>query len=142
LQEDPGLKLRRAYNAVPNEFQKIQVGVFRLDDLIPTGSKIEFIKMDVEGGELDVLSGASRLLEYSRPIVAFECGAASFLGYHRAPEKIFNIFSALEYQIFSITGDRMFDSGFFSNASYAQNYWDYIALPAGKEDLARFLNNE
>lgn len=75
LPEESGLKLRHAYNDVPSEFQKIQVGVFRLDDLIPTGSKVEFIKMDVEGGKLNVLISVSRLLKSSRPIVAFECGA-------------------------------------------------------------------
>lgn len=141
LPEESGLKQRHTYNAVPSEFKKIQVGVFRLDDLIPESSKVDFIKIDVEGGELDVLIGARKLLKFSNPIVAFECGASSFLGYHTTPEKIFNFFSGLDYQVFSITGDRIHDSESFSNASYAQNYWDYIAFPAGKENLANFLNN-
>ena len=141
LPEESGLKQRHVYNDVPSEFQKIKVGVFRLDDLIPLNIRIGFIKIDVEGGELDVLRGASKVLEASRPIVAFECGAASFLGYHEAPERIFDIFSALQYQIFSITGDRMLERESFSKASYAQNFWDYIAFPLGKEHLAKFLTN-
>ena len=71
------------------------MGVFQLDDLIPLGSKVSFLKIDVEGGELDVFLGASNLLETFRPIVAFECGALLF--------------------------------------------WDYIAFPFGKEDLAALL---
>ena len=141
LPEESGLKERRIYNDVPSEFQKIKVGVFQLDDLIPLGSKVSFLKIDVEGGELDVFLGASKLLASSRPIVAFECGAASFLGYHEAPERIFNIFHALGYQIFSITGERMLTKEVFSKSSYAQNFWDYIAFPFGKEDLARLLTN-
>ncbi len=141
LPEESGLKERRIYNDIPSEFQKIKVGVFQLDDLIPLGSKVSFLKIDVEGGELDVFLGAGKLLESSRPIVAFECGAASFLGYHEAPERIFNIFHALGYQIFSITGERMLTKEIFSKASYAQNFWDYIAFPFGKEDLAGLLTN-
>jgi FkbM family methyltransferase len=139
LPEESGLKKRHLYNGVPSEFQKIEVGVFRLDDLIPSRNKISFIKIDVEGGELDVLQGASELLESSQPIVAFECGAGSFLGYHKTPEAIFKIFSSLEYKIFSITGERIIDAEAFSKASYAQNFWDYVALPFGKEGLSKFL---
>ena len=141
LPEESGLKERRIYNDVPSEFQKIKVGVFQLDDLIPLGSKVSFLKIDVEGGELDVFLGAGKLLASSRPIVAFECGAASFLGYHEAPDRIFNIFHALGYQIFAITGGRMLTKEVFSKSSYAQNFWDYIAFPFGKEHLAKCLAN-
>ena len=141
LPEESGLKERRIYNDIPSEFQKIKVGVFQLDDLIPLGSKVSFLKIDVEGGELDVFLGASNLLATSRPIVAFECGAASFLGYHEAPDRIFDIFDALGYQIFAITGERILTKEIFSKATYAQNFWDYIAFPFGKEELARLLKN-
>jgi len=141
LPEESGLKERRIYNDIPSEFQKIKVGVFQLDDLIPLGSKVSFLKIDVEGGELDVFLGASNLLESSRPIVAFECGAASFLGYHEAPDRIFDIFDALGYQIFAITGERILTKEIFSKATYAQNFWDYIAFPFGKEELAGLLKN-
>jgi len=139
LPEESGLKERRIYNDIPSEFQKIKVGVFQLDDLIPLGSKVSFLKIDVEGGKLDVFLGASNLLETFRPIVAFECGAASFLGYHEAPDRIFDIFDALGYKIFAITGERILTKEIFSKASYAQNFWDYIAFPFGKEDLAALL---
>lgn len=141
LPEESGLQRRHIYNAVPSEFQNIKVGVFKLDELIPIESKVDFVKIDVEGGELDVLKGSLRLLKSAQPIVAFECGAASFLGYHKTPEEIFKIFDVLEYQVFSIVGQRMTNADLFSAASYAQNCWDYIALPASKGHLALHLNN-
>jgi len=141
LPEESGLKERRIYNDIPSEFQKIKVGVFQLDDLIPLGSKVSFLKIDVEGGKLDVFLGASNLLETFRPIVAFECGAASFLGYHEAPDRIFDIFDALGYKIFAITGERILTKEIFSKATYAQNFWDYIAFPFGKEGLVRRITN-
>jgi FkbM family methyltransferase len=141
LPEESGLKKRHIYNAVPSEFQKIKVGVFRLDDLIPINTKISFIKIDVEGGELDVLRGAPRLLASSRSIVAFECGAASFLGYHKTPGEIFEIFTDLDYQIFSIVGEKMISIEAFVAASYAQNCWDYVAIPHEQYQLSEYLNN-
>lgn len=142
LPEESGLNKRHIYNGVPSEFQILKVGVFRLDDLIPPKNAVSFIKIDVEGAELDVLRGATELLESSRPVVAFECGAASFLGYHQNPEILFHLFSSLGYQIFSIIGQPMVDAETFVKATYAQNSWDYISLPPGKEELAKFLNSE
>jgi FkbM family methyltransferase len=141
LPGESGIKKRHIYNSNPGEILIIQVGIFRLDNLVPLKNKISFIKIDVEGAELDVLRGAKDLLKSSRPIVAFECGAASFLGYHDSPEEIFNIFSSLDYQIYSITGERIIDSLSFYKTSHDQNYWDYLALPSGKEDLSRLLSN-
>jgi FkbM family methyltransferase len=139
LPEESGLKKRYIYNAVPSEFRKIRVPVKRLDDLVPFGMNISFIKIDVEGAELDVLEGALALLKRDMPIVAFECGAASFLGYHETPEKIYDIFIELGYVVYSITGDFMKDREMFKMASYAQNYWDYIALPPNENKVISIL---
>lgn len=46
-----------------------------LDTLVPSGKKIDFIKIDVEGHEWDVVRGANRLIGNFRPIVMFEAGA-------------------------------------------------------------------
>jgi FkbM family methyltransferase len=50
LPEEGGLRKRHAYNEVPSEFRTLSVAVKRLDELIPKGMKMDFIKIDVEGG--------------------------------------------------------------------------------------------
>lgn len=52
--------------------QIIQVDVRCLDDVVQDGP-ISFIKADVEGGELDLLKGAERLILKWKPIIICEC---------------------------------------------------------------------
>jgi FkbM family methyltransferase len=49
----------------------IPVKVQRLDDMIAIDAAVDAIKIDVEGHELQVLQGATRILE-QRPIIIFE----------------------------------------------------------------------
>lgn len=139
LPEEGGLKRRHIYNTLPDAFVKIRVPVKRLDDLIPFNMTIDFIKIDVEGGELDVLEGGLELIGRSKPVVAFECGAASFLGYHKSPESIWDIFDSRGYLVYSITGEYMDSAQKFSKASYEQKYWDYMALPLNKKEYCHYL---
>jgi hypothetical protein len=43
-----------------------------LDDYIPSGESLDFVKIDVEGAEARVLEGMRRLLRSARPIVLVE----------------------------------------------------------------------
>ena len=56
----------------PPSFDSIEVEQVRLDDIIPEGEKIDFIKMDIEGSELAAVQGMRRILTTWRPRMAFE----------------------------------------------------------------------
>jgi FkbM family methyltransferase len=141
LPEESGLKERRTYNAEPGEIENIDVQMFKLDDLVPDSFKheIKFIKIDVEGGELDVIRGAKNLIHAAKPIVAFECGAACFLNYMDDPSEIFEIFISHGYEVYSILGERIHTATQFKEATFYQAFWDYIALPPGTSALASLL---
>ncbi len=68
--------------------EKIQVKLRRLDDLVPEDKPIAFIKIDVEGAELEVMRGAEKILKHLRPIVVFECGKIHHTYYDTTPEKV------------------------------------------------------
>jgi FkbM family methyltransferase len=126
--EESGLKHRKVYDRKDLREEKIPVKVCRLDEALPP-LPVSFIKMDVEGGELDVLRGALRTLETSRPVVAFECGANAFLGYHERPDEIYAIFRSRGYVVYSITGVEMASLEQFRNNTFKQDFWDYVAFP-------------
>lgn len=136
---ESGLKERAVYNQSPSEIVRRKVCVRRLDDFVPRRQRVSFIKIDVEGAELYVLQGAQETIRDSRPIVAFECGSASYLGYHDTPELMYSLLDRQYYDIFSITGEKITEERMFARVSKEQNYWDYIALPRERSNLASLL---
>jgi FkbM family methyltransferase len=138
LPQESGIKARHIYNEPTGEPELLNLYARRLDDLFQK-PEIAFIKIDIEGGELDMLRGATESISAARPIVSFECGASSFLGYHDEPEAIFDLFSVRDYVVCSIIGDEVTDRQAFREASHAQTVWDYIALPREKAHLADCL---
>jgi FkbM family methyltransferase len=71
----------------------ISVPVFTIDDLVQTLVPPTMMKIDVEGGELDVLSGATGVLADHRPLVYIEVSP------HQRP-RIEQIFRSLDYRFF------------------------------------------
>ncbi len=83
-----GLKPRVYGNIIP-QIEKISVNLRKLDDLVPENFQLDFIKIDVEGGEFDVLKGAREVLKRSHPVIIFECGKSSGLHYGTLPEEMY-----------------------------------------------------
>ncbi len=52
--------------------QGTEVEVQRLDDVLATTPRLDFVKIDVEGLELQVLRGAEQVIRRHRPVVLFE----------------------------------------------------------------------
>ena len=92
-----GLKKRKYDN--PEKEIEIFVQTERLDDVIPSQLAIRIIKIDVEGGELGLMQGASKLLAKYKPLIIFETGIGGSDVYGTTPEKIFEFLSGLSYSI-------------------------------------------
>jgi FkbM family methyltransferase len=70
-------------------FERLTVAVERLDDALPDGFRPAFVKIDVEGAELEVLTGALETLRTFQPVVAFEHGRGSADHYGTEPGDVF-----------------------------------------------------
>jgi len=78
---------------------RFTVNTERLDNLIPPETRIDLIKIDVEGAEMIVLEGARGLLKRDRPIVLFEFGSFSGGMYDTDPGRVYDIFSESGIQV-------------------------------------------
>jgi FkbM family methyltransferase len=95
-----GLK-KRDYDRVEKD-KMIEIDVACLDDFVDTQSKIDLIKIDVEGGELDVIRGGMSLLDRDHPVLIFEHGKGSAEHYESGPENIFDFLTELGYKIYTL----------------------------------------
>jgi FkbM family methyltransferase len=83
-----GIKKRR-YDIAHPDIEEIHVELKRLDDVIQSSQKIDFIKIDVEGAELAVLKGARNLLLKYKPMILFECGKGASDFYDTQPADVY-----------------------------------------------------
>jgi FkbM family methyltransferase len=65
--------------------EEITVQVCRLDDVIPADTHVRFIKIDVEGAELQVLRGGLNTIQRCRPLIIFEYGEIHGAAYGTTP---------------------------------------------------------
>jgi FkbM family methyltransferase len=67
----------RPYPSANDVVKPITVQTVRLDDAIPADQPVSFLKIDVEGGEVQVFRGAQDLLRRDHPIIVFEHGGVN-----------------------------------------------------------------
>lgn len=85
--------LRRRYDRPNEDVAEITVRLARLDDIVSAATPIRFVKIDVEGAELQVLRGATAMLRRDRPFVVFEHGQGAADCYGTRPEHVFDLFA-------------------------------------------------
>lgn len=115
---------------------KFEVDVVRLDDVIETDARVDFIKLDVEGAELLVLEGGIDTLKRERPVVLFECGPTGHtevFEYSRAD--VFAFFVDLDYSVYSVADFvygrvAMTVEEFEKAGTYPYSGFNYFAVPA------------
>jgi FkbM family methyltransferase len=92
---DPGYSglRRREYDRADPAIAQITVATERLDDVIPDRVRVDFIKVDVEGGEYHALAGGIDMLLRCRPTIVFEAAARSTGLYGVTPDDFHRFFT-------------------------------------------------
>ena len=104
---------------------EIEVEVRKLDDIVNSQLPITLIKIDVEGGEYDVLRGASATLNKWHPHIIFEHGVGGADKYGIKPGDVYDFLTgSLGYDI-CLMGDYLNneDSPGFTKSAFEDQFW-------------------
>jgi FkbM family methyltransferase len=94
---------RFAYGGI-SEAGRETVEIVTIDDYVRQHSiaRVDAIKLDVEGGEVAALAGASEVLRRSRPVLVLELNAAALDGSGATPAHVEETLLAADYRAFAI----------------------------------------
>ena len=85
-----GIK-RRKYASSDVHVNELTVQTDLLDNVIPAYETINFIKIDVEGAEYNVLRGGTETIRRCKPVIIFEFGLGAADYYETKPEALFKM---------------------------------------------------
>jgi FkbM family methyltransferase len=82
---------RREFVDPAKRREGINVRMERLDNLIPEGTKIDLLKIDVEGAEGLVIEGALETIRRDKPYIIFEHGRASSMAFGISSSRLYDL---------------------------------------------------
>lgn len=97
-----------------------------LDEALPPRYRPTLIKIDVEGAEEQVLTGAARTLAEHRPTVILEHGAAARL-FGTTTRRIFELLSGAGLRVFDIDGAGPYDATAMERIVAEDKLWTWFA---------------
>lgn len=118
---------RRRPTPHAERFERLTVEVERLDDALPDSFRPTFIKIDVEGAELEVLQGALETLKTYQPVVAFEHGLGSADHYDTEPGDVHALLTDARLRIYDLAGDGPYSLPEFRRAFSAGRPVNFVA---------------
>ncbi len=132
--EESGIE-QRIYNDEANaEPTVIEVQYARLDELHDNQVPVSFVKIDTEGGELDILRGARDVLTSLRPVISVEYGFPGYSRYGHSTVDLVDLADDLGYAIFDIFGFPVHQQNY--REAIDRFAWDYLLLPMDRPWLA------
>jgi FkbM family methyltransferase len=128
--EYSGLRQRLYDSGAETSTTTIEVAIETVDRLMVRFDRLAMIKIDVEGGEYDVLRGARSTISRTQPVITFECGDNSLVSYEHNAGDIFDFFQEVRYEVFDVLG-KVYSREELIKSSAEQGIWDYIGAPRG-----------
>jgi FkbM family methyltransferase len=87
---------------VDRALQQVACAVFPLDDFCKDFTRLDFIKMDIEGAELSALKGGQKTIERWRPQFMIEINRKACERFGYSPDEIYSFFKKLGYEFFQV----------------------------------------
>lgn len=126
-----GLK-RRPYPSSNETVEIIKVQTQKLDNILPTDLQVDFIKVDVEGAQLQVFQGAIQTIKKYKPYILFEHGPLASKSYGTTSDMIYELLvRECGLKLFGLK-NWLNNSSPFSQQEFAAiqgSIWDFLATP-------------
>ncbi len=108
--------------------EEIVVQTSTLDAEVETGP-VTFVKLDVEGAELDALEGGRRLLAEWHPVVHVEASYISWDPFGYGPKEMLALANEFGYEVVDVIGEPMRTVADLDLSFRTAGVWDYLLLP-------------
>ncbi len=117
-----------------HQVKKIRIELTTLDAVCRDLNRLDFIKLDLEGAELDALRAGRSTLKRFRPVIALEQSqdGPRYFGYTWGD--LLCYFATLRYEVYDLFGQRYTDASMLDACAV----WDFVGIPAeyaGKDAL-------
>jgi FkbM family methyltransferase len=123
-----GLVFRPLPGNVEPDVEEITVKLEALDEALPAGYVPDLVKIDVEGGEEQVMRGAMRTLREHKPLVIFEHGYGAANAYGTEPDDIFGlVVGEAGLRIFDLDGGGPYELEAFKAAYFSNERVNWVA---------------
>lgn len=123
------LRLDMETNFKGSTVKKIPAVILRLDDFaLRWMTRLDFVKIDIEGGETNAIAGGLALLERTRPAIAFEHGSPGAGAFGKEGHEIFDMLTPLGYSFYDIYGNLLPDRETYMRSYHEGPCWDYLAV--------------
>ena len=116
----------------------IDVEVSTLDIELHDLPHLAFVKIDVEGHEIAVLTGGEALIGRTRPILGVEYGRPTYSLYGLTADSLYDWAGRAGYRISDLVGHVVTDRKEWLYVC-DRSYWDYLLIPNEKVEYWRHL---
>ena len=105
--------------------REILIDLTTLDAVCEDLSRLDFVKLDIEGAEMDALRGGAQALRRFRPVIAIEQDQYSPQYFNYTWEDLLEYFASINYEIYDLFGFRYGEAAMFDLCAV----WDFVGLP-------------
>jgi FkbM family methyltransferase len=116
------------------QVKKIRVELTTLDTICKNLDRLDFLKLDLEGAELDALRGGALTMRRFRPVVTLEQDQLSRQYFGYTWDELLGYFASLNYELYDLFGLHYTEPSMLELCAV----WDFVGLPAeypGKDAL-------